>query len=56
MLNMHFCACIPLTKSDIFRETLRDVLQLLRNTGNPQVEYIIRSMKKWAKENRVPVS
>ncbi|XP_028395522.1 intraflagellar transport protein 56-like isoform X4 [Dendronephthya gigantea] len=38
------------------RETLRDVLQLLRNTGNPQVEYIIRTMKKWAKENRVPVS
>lgn len=37
------------------RETLRDVLQLLRNTANPQVEYIIRTMKKWAKENRVPV-
>ncbi|XP_015768420.1 PREDICTED: intraflagellar transport protein 56-like [Acropora digitifera] len=38
------------------RETLRDVLQILRNTGNPQVEYIIRTMKKWAKENRVPIS
>lgn len=38
------------------RETLRDVLQILRNTGNPQVEYIIRNMKKWAKENRIPVS
>lgn len=38
------------------RETLRDVLQILRNTGNPQVEYIIRTMKKWAKENRIPVS
>ncbi|KAK3705828.1 hypothetical protein QZH41_011522 [Actinostola sp. cb2023] len=38
------------------RETLRDVLQILRNTANPQVEYIIRTMKKWAKENRVPVS
>jgi len=37
------------------RETLRDVLQILRNTGNPQVEYIIRTMKKWAKENRIPV-
>ncbi|XP_033630957.1 intraflagellar transport protein 56-like isoform X1 [Asterias rubens] len=38
------------------RETLRDILQILRNTGNPQVEYIIRIMKKWAKDNRVPVS
>lgn len=38
------------------KETLRDVLQILRNTGNPQVEYIIRTMKKWAKENRFPVS
>jgi len=38
------------------RETLRDVLQLLRNTANPQVEYIIRTMKKWAKENRIPIA
>ncbi|XP_071963993.1 intraflagellar transport protein 56-like isoform X2 [Antedon mediterranea] len=38
------------------RETLRDILQILRNTGNPQVEYIIRAMKKWAKDNRVPIS
>lgn len=38
------------------RETLRDVVQMLRNTGNPQVEYIVRTMKKWAKENRVPIS
>lgn len=38
------------------RETLRDVLQLLRNTANPQVEYIIRTIKKWAKDNRVPVA
>ena len=38
-----------------FRETLRDVVQMLRNTGNPQVEYIVRIMKKWAKDNRVPI-
>ncbi|XP_006816824.1 intraflagellar transport protein 56-like [Saccoglossus kowalevskii] len=37
------------------RETLRDVLQILRNTSNPQVEYIMRTMKKWAKDNRVPI-
>uniref|UniRef100_A0A8C0RCL4 Intraflagellar transport protein 56 n=2 Tax=Canis lupus familiaris TaxID=9615 RepID=A0A8C0RCL4_CANLF len=37
------------------KETLREVLHLLRSTGNTQVEYIIRIMKKWAKENRVPI-
>ena len=37
------------------RETLRDVINMLRNTSNPQVEYIIRTMKKWAKDNLVPV-
>ncbi|NXF07615.1 IFT56 protein, partial [Smithornis capensis] len=37
------------------KETLREVLHLLKSTGNSQVEYIIRIMKKWAKENRVPV-
>ncbi|XP_053112151.1 intraflagellar transport protein 56 isoform X2 [Hemicordylus capensis] len=37
------------------KDTLREVLHLLRSTGNPQVEYIVRIMKKWAKENRVPV-
>uniref|UniRef100_A0A673HVD3 Intraflagellar transport protein 56 n=1 Tax=Sinocyclocheilus rhinocerous TaxID=307959 RepID=A0A673HVD3_9TELE len=35
------------------RETLKEVLPMLRSTGNPQVEYIIRIMKKWAKDNRV---
>jgi intraflagellar transport protein 56 len=27
------------------------VMQMLRNTSNPQVEYMIRIMKKWCKEN-----
>ncbi|XP_021348035.1 intraflagellar transport protein 56-like isoform X3 [Mizuhopecten yessoensis] len=35
------------------REQLREVVQLLRNTSNPQVEYITRTMKKWGKENKV---
>uniref|UniRef100_A0A8C7RBV0 Intraflagellar transport protein 56 n=1 Tax=Oncorhynchus mykiss TaxID=8022 RepID=A0A8C7RBV0_ONCMY len=35
------------------QEALREVLPLLRHTGNPQVEYIIRILKKWAKDNRV---
>eukprot|EP00217_Crustomastix_stigmatica_P015940 CAMPEP_0183789418 /NCGR_PEP_ID=MMETSP0803_2-20130417/410_1 /TAXON_ID=195967 /ORGANISM="Crustomastix stigmata, Strain CCMP3273" /LENGTH=557 /DNA_ID=CAMNT_0026033587 /DNA_START=70 /DNA_END=1743 /DNA_ORIENTATION=+ len=35
------------------KESLRDVLAMLRNTSNPQVEYIIRTIRKWAKENNV---
>jgi len=35
------------------KESLRDVLSMLRNTSNPQVEYFIRTMRKWAKENGV---
>ena len=38
------------------QDTLREVLTLLKNTANPQVEYICRVMKKWAKENRVPTN
>lgn len=49
-LLKHFVLLNPL-----LRETLREVLHLLRSTGNTQVEYIIRIMKKWAKENRVPI-
>uniref|UniRef100_A0A8C5Q178 Intraflagellar transport protein 56 n=1 Tax=Leptobrachium leishanense TaxID=445787 RepID=A0A8C5Q178_9ANUR len=37
------------------KETLREVIHLLRSTGSTQVEYIIRIMKKWGKDNRVPV-
>uniref|UniRef100_A0A8C3B315 Intraflagellar transport protein 56 n=1 Tax=Cyclopterus lumpus TaxID=8103 RepID=A0A8C3B315_CYCLU len=38
------------------KETLKEVLSLLRNSGNPQVEYIIRALRKWAKDNRVLLS
>lgn len=31
-------------------DSLGDVLQMLRNTQNPQVEYISRVMRKWAAE------
>uniref|UniRef100_A0A3B4AKZ2 Intraflagellar transport protein 56 n=1 Tax=Periophthalmus magnuspinnatus TaxID=409849 RepID=A0A3B4AKZ2_9GOBI len=34
-------------------DTLKEIVPLLRNSGNPQVEYIIRALRKWAKENRV---
>ena len=35
------------------RDKLQEVVQLLRNTSNPQVEFISRNMKKWARENQV---
>jgi intraflagellar transport protein 56 len=35
------------------KEGLRDVLAMLRNTSNPQVEYMIRIIKKWCKENGI---
>lgn len=39
----------------IFRDQLADVIQLLRNSANPQVEQLIKMMKKWAKNNKVVV-
>ncbi|XP_078574352.1 intraflagellar transport protein 56-like isoform X2 [Branchiostoma floridae x Branchiostoma japonicum] len=38
------------------RDSVREIVQLLRNTSNPQVEYITRTIKKWAKDNRVSLS
>ncbi|XP_013785950.1 intraflagellar transport protein 56-like, partial [Limulus polyphemus] len=37
------------------KESVHEILQILRNTSNPQVENIVRVMKNWAKENRIPV-
>jgi len=37
------------------RQTLADIVSILRNTSNPQVENMIKVIKKWAKDNRVPV-
>ena len=36
-------------------DSFRDIVNILRNTSNPQVEYIIRVMKKYAKEQRIPL-
>uniref|UniRef100_A0A671TKI9 Intraflagellar transport protein 56 n=1 Tax=Sparus aurata TaxID=8175 RepID=A0A671TKI9_SPAAU len=38
------------------KETLKEVVLLLQNSGNPQVEYILRALRKWAKDNRVLLS
>lgn len=52
-----FIAIIDISKLIIYisREKLREILQLLRNTSNPQVEYITKIMKKWAKDNKVAI-
>ena len=33
------------------REKLIEVINMLRNTSNPQVEFFINVMKKWGEEN-----
>ncbi|XP_075210998.1 tetratricopeptide repeat domain 26 [Lycorma delicatula] len=37
------------------KSQLSDVIQLLRNSANSQVEQIIRTMKRWAKDNHINV-
>lgn len=38
------------------RDELQDVLNMIRNTTNPQVEYIVRIIKKWCKDNNVKIA
>ena len=33
------------------KERLIEVIQMLKNTQNPQIEYIVQTMKKWGKDN-----
>lgn len=33
------------------KERLIEVIQMLKNTNNPQVEYFVQVMKKWGKDN-----
>jgi intraflagellar transport protein 56 len=35
------------------KDRLVEVVELLRNTNSPQVEFIVRVIKKWAKENNI---
>jgi len=50
-------ACVGLFQAVVAgkqpHDHLRDVVSMLRNTNNPQVEYIIRIIKKWARENSI---
>jgi intraflagellar transport protein 56 len=40
----------------VSRDDLQDVLNMIRNTSNPQVEYIVRIIKKWCKENNIKIT
>lgn len=37
------------------RESLKDIVQILHSTAQPQAELIVMAIRKWARENRVPV-
>lgn len=37
------------------KESLKEIIQILRNTANSQAEFIIMAIKKWARDNRVPL-
>lgn len=39
----------------VYRESLKEIMQILRNTANSQAEFIIMAIKKWARDNRVPL-
>jgi intraflagellar transport protein 56 len=38
------------------KDDLRDVLSMVRNTSNPQVEYMVRVIKKWCKDNGMKIA
>jgi intraflagellar transport protein 56 len=50
-----FFAGLFLKLLNFLRETLREILQLLRNTSSPQAESMLKIMRKWAKDNKVNV-
>lgn len=37
-------------------EDLQEVMTMIRNTSNPQVEYITRIIKKWCKDNNIKIN
>ena len=52
-------ACVGLLQMVIAghepRESLKDIVQILRSTSQPQAELIVMAIRKWARENRIPV-
>jgi len=44
-----------LIKYFFIRESIQEVLKMLRNTTNPQSNQIVNVIRNWAKENKVVV-
>ena len=38
------------------RDNLQEALTMVRNTSNPQVEYLVRIIKKWCKDNNIKIT
>ena len=38
------------------KESLREIVAILRNTAQPQAELIVLAIRKWARERRISVS
>jgi intraflagellar transport protein 56 len=38
------------------KDDLQDVVTMVRNTSNPQVEYIVRIIRKWSKDHNIKLS
>ena len=38
------------------KESLSEVVRMLRSTSNPQVEYMVRIIRKWCSENNVKLT
>lgn len=47
--------CVQVIAGQETKDSLKDVLVMLRNTSNPQVEYIVRTVQKWCKSNGINV-
>ena len=38
------------------KENLKEIVQILRSTSQPQAELIVVAIRKWARENRVTIA
>ena len=52
-------ACVGLLQMVIAghepRESLKEIVQILQSTSQPQAQLIVLAIRKWARENRVPI-
>ena len=55
MLTQQTYIYIAVIAGKASRDDLQDVLTMVRNTSNPQVEYIVRIIKKYCKDNNLKI-